>query len=462
MSSQRAIRTFSAIGLVALSLVGCSTAPPDLADAAETNSAVPTVSPHAVPSDRGTIYAETANGETTQLGVALNDPHSILWSRMSEASVKVSHGVVSVVRPNGEAQWPWFPFSGLVSFEQAEVAAGRPPLRLTATYQGRSRPVYWNWSLGFPAAGQPPSVTDQTAWEQGVNLGDDRYVTWLVDNYIKRVMFRQYLAPDGTPVDIPTPYPNEWLGMDQMAVNYHLFGVLDDAGTWVPMDAGPVMDAPFPSTSAALHDAYRHFFVRLHQVYPGIRLMANIGTPDDWSQFQQDFTDVDGLVQEDLFSNNRTNPSDGSRAELQAAWRAMSAFSATGRVSLWGSVLPRGSATYESDLRSSLVAYLMLSGPSSVWAPKSPDAVEIPPADYQATKTALGPATGPMTVQEEGSSGAALYTRTTRNGSVYVNETGHAVTVSCPAGATCRDRSGAVVTQVSIPDVTGDYLLTTG
>jgi hypothetical protein len=463
MSSHLPIRTLCSIGLVAMSLLGCAAVPRDRADAAEAAFPVTTtVSARSLPNDRGTLFADTANGEPAQLGIALNDPHSILWSRMSEASVKVSHGVVSVVRPNGESQWPWFPYNRFVSFEQDEVAAGRPPLRLTATYQGKSRPVYWNWSLGFPAAGQPPSVTDQAAWEQGVNIGDERYVAWLVDNYIKAIMFRQYFAPDGSIIDVPAPYPNEWLGVDQMAVNYHLFGVLDDAGTWVPMDAGPVMDAPFPNTSAALHDAYRQFFTYLHQVYPDIRVMANIGTPDDWTQFEQDFADVDGLVQEDLFSNNRTNPSDANRAELQAVWNAMSAYSASGRVSLWGSVLARGSATYETDLRSSLMAYLMLSGPSSAWAPKSPDAKEIPPADYQAMKTALGPTTGPMSIEQGGPSGAALYVRATQNGIVYVNETGDTVTVSCPNGVTCRDRSGAVVAQLSVPDLTGDYLLTSG
>jgi hypothetical protein len=462
MRYPRPLQAICSIGVLFLSLVGWSTGPPALAEPDTAGPVTTTASAAVLPNDRGTLYAETANGESAQLGVALNDPHSILWSRMSEASVKVSHGVVSVVRPNGESQWPWFPYSRLIAFEQSEIAAGRPPLRLTATFQGRSRPVYWNWSLGFPAPGEPPSVTDQSAWEQGVNLGDDRYATWLVSNYINAVMFRQYFAPDGTPVDIPAPYPNEWLGMDQMAVNYHLYGVLDDAGHWVPMDAGPVMDAPFPGSAAALRDAYRHFFVRLHEVYPGIRVMANIGTPDDWRQFQEDFADVDGLVQEDLFSNARTNPSDEHRTELRAVWGAMSAFSASGRVALWGSVLGRGSATYETDLRSSLMAYLLLSGPSSAWAPKSPDAVEIPPGDYQAVKAALGPATGPMSIEQEGPAGAALYVRTTQNGIVYVNETGATVTVPCPNGASCRDRSGAVVAQLAIPDLTGDYLLTSG
>lgn len=448
---RRAIMVSIALAVACL-VVGCS-------GVSTPNAGQPASAGPRLPDHRGTVFAEAWNGETRQLGIALNDPHSLQWSQMSEAAVKVAHGLVSAVSPDGESQWPWFPYRKFLAFQAGEVAAGRPPLLLTATYEGRSRPVYWNWSLGFPQPGESPTVSDPNAWEQAVDVGDDRYVAWVLANYVRPVMLHRYFAADEQRIDLPGPYPNEWLGVDEIAINFHLLGVLDDAGHWVPLDQGPVVDAPFPASSAALHSAFRHFFSQLHRDAPGIRVLANMGSPDDWTRFRADFADVDGLLNEDLFTYARTDPSNEHRALLLSTWRALSTYSASGRVVLLGSVLQPQSPTYRTDLRSDLMAYLLLSGPESAWAPKSTASKEIPPPDYQAMASAIGPATSPMSVRTEGTSGAALYQRATRNGIVYVNESGHDVTVSCPAGATCRDRTGARVRHLTVPDLTGDYLL---
>src|SRR3954451_9600884 len=247
------------MGLVAVALVSCTGGAPTTA-----RGAGRTVR-HVLPNARGTVFSTAANGDPEHLGIALNDPHSILWSRMSDSAVKVSHGLVVATSPDGESQWPWFPHRGFIDYQRSEVAAGRPPLLMTATYQEKSQPVYWNWRLGFPAAGEVARVTDTPSWQQAINVRDDRYVSWLVATHINPIMFDRYFGPDGRPVDTPAPYPDERLGMDQMVINYHLLGVVDDAGRWVPMDAGPVMDHPFPNSSAALHSAFRHFFAQLHR-----------------------------------------------------------------------------------------------------------------------------------------------------------------------------------------------------
>jgi hypothetical protein len=454
VSGRNRIGALCAILLVESLISGCSAEVEPLRTVAAVDQPLP--------NDRGTVYARPANDEASLLGIALNDPHTRLFPRMSESSVKVSHGVVSVIRPNGESQWPWFPYQEFNRYEQREVAAGRAPLRLTATYEGKSRPVYWNWSLGFPAPGQPPSVTDEGNWDRAVNVGDERYVQWLVDNYVKPIMLHQYFTADGQAIDVDAPYPNEWLGIDQMAINYRLFGVLDDEGRWVPMDRGPVMDQPFRDGSAAMHDAYRHFFKQLHQALPGLRVMINMGTPDDWAAVPLDFADVDGLINEEVFWGKQPNGTVDDRAKLVATWTAISAFSNSGRLTVLGSLLTPSSSTYETALRSGLMAYLLLSGPNSAWAPKTPEAAEIPPSAYQAMKSALGRATSALSTQPDESSGGALFSRQTEHGTVYVNYTGHDVTVQCPSGLTCRDRAGTVVAELSIADLTGDYLLTSG
>jgi hypothetical protein len=415
-----------------------------------------------VPNDRGTLYASAANGERSLLGISLNDPHSVQWAQMSDAAVKVSHGMVHQIGPAGDHQWPWFPYQEFITYEQAEVAAGRDPLRLTATYEGTSRPVYSNWSLGFPVPGERPAVADVNQWQQAVDIGDDRYIAWLLEHYVDRVMLHQYFTADGRPTDIDAPYPNEWLGMDAIAINYHLYGVLDDAGRWVPMDAGPTMDSPFPDGSEAFHDMFRYFFRRLHEVRPELRIMANLGSPDDWGAFPQDFADVDGLVVEEIFGSKQQARSDLDRALLLSRWSNIAAFADDGGVVLMRSLLDPAAASYETDLRSGLMGYLILSGENTAWAPQVPGQTELAPAAYQQMKSALGRATAPVDIRREGTTGAALYTRATENGVVYVNATGRAVSISCPAGVTCRDRSGSVVDAVSIPDLTGDYLLTSG
>jgi len=379
---------------------------------------------------------------------------------MSDESIKVSHGLVHLIRPSGESDWPWFPYSTFVDFEKREVAAGRPPLRLTATYGGRSRPVYFNWSLGGPETGERPSVQDPRAWEQAIHVSDDRYITWLLENYVKPVMLHKYFSEDGRAVDVDAPYPNEWLGMDEIALNYHLYGVLDDAGKWVPMDSGPVMNRPFPDGSHALHAMYRRFFARLHELSPELRIMANAGSPDDWAAFVPDFADVDGLLVEDLFGSKDRMGAD--RARLANLWRAVAAFARNGGVVLVKMSIDPASSTYDVDLRTGLMGYLMLSGVNTAWAPQIPGYRELAPATYESMKAALGHATSALGTRRDEASGGALFTRTTQNGVAFVNGTGHEVWVECPSGGTCRDRSGNVVDGMVVPDLTGDYLLTSG
>ncbi|MFW3170388.1 hypothetical protein [Geodermatophilus sp. CPCC 206100] len=454
MTRGRRLLAIVSAGVWAASVLACS--PAERVESA----AEPAPSRPVLPNDRGTLFASAADGENAFLGISLNDPHSVHWAQMSDAAVKVAHGMATVIRPSGESQWPWFPYRAFIEYEQREVAAGRPPLRLTATYQGVSRPVYLNWSLGFPAPGEPPRVPDPDDWEQAVNLADDRYTRWVLDNYVEPIVFHRYHTADGRPADLPGPHPNQWLGLDQITINQHLYGVLDDAGTWVPMDAGPIMDRPFPHGSAALHAMYRHFFARLHEMRPGLRVMVNAGSPDSWAAFRQDLADVDGLVIEELFAAVRDGLSPDGRQLLLDHWRAVSDFAADGGVVLMRSLLDPAAPTYESDLRSGLVAYLLLSGADTAWAPQGPGFMELPPEEYQAMKAAIGRATSTMEVRREGGRGAALYSRTTENGVVVVNATGRTVVVPCPEDASCRDRSGGAVDAIAVPDLTGDYLLT--
>ena len=91
---------------------------------------------------------------------------------MSPEALKILHSRFHLFKPSDDTTWNWFPYAALRAFEKAEVAAGRPPIFITATYMGKKRPVVWNWSLGLQGQTSGVPKTPSSNWEYAVNVAD--------------------------------------------------------------------------------------------------------------------------------------------------------------------------------------------------------------------------------------------------------------------------------------------------
>src|SRR5205823_2077759 len=140
-------------------------------------------------------------------------PFSGNFALMADDAVKVQHGRFHLFAPADDAAAPNFPYTQLTAYEAQEVAAGRPPIFVTATYQGRSRPVYFAWSLGL--SGTLPT-TPQKTWMRAVNVSDPRFLTFWITQYVQAV-----LIPHRTTAG------DWWVGLDECAFMWALYGVID-------------------------------------------------------------------------------------------------------------------------------------------------------------------------------------------------------------------------------------------
>src|SRR5258708_32712745 len=100
------------------------------------------------------------------------------FGSMAGEEIKARHGNMQhfALADPGDS----FPFNELKAFEAAEVAAGRPPIFVTATYAGKKRPVYFAGHLQLDGNNRPTAPSSQ--WSQAVNLRDDRFIK--IDSHI--------------------------------------------------------------------------------------------------------------------------------------------------------------------------------------------------------------------------------------------------------------------------------------
>jgi len=401
--------------------------------------------------ERGSIYTTPA-GAWERVGAAVNDPKSGAFWQMRPDALKVSQGAFHVFRQSDDTAPSWFPYSKLRAYDRAQTAKGRPSLFISATYAGKKRPVLWNWSLGFPSPGGAPT-TPPSGWEYAVNVADDRFVDFWLANYADPILLHRYYDLHGNRASLAGPYPNEWIGLDEAAFNYGIYGVLNDNNRWV---GGVPWDAPYPRNSAGMHQMFQQFFAKLKRRRPGLRIMANLGTMDDWSQAQSDFANVDGLMLEDLLTGNREDPSDSARDKFYDHYIVFRSLASRRKVALIRSFVD--DKHYAADLRSSYVAYLIYRGANFFFDPvhKGTNS-EVVPGDYAALRAALG-APVDQRATGMGSRGYRFYTRYTQGGVVYFNYTGAARTVALPRGRAYYDHEGNRITRLTVPDLAGDYV----
>src|SRR5579863_9141014 len=149
------------------------------------------------------------------VGLAVLQPHDPYFGEMRSDAIKAPHGHFQHFAPADPGDD--FPYAQLKSYEAAEVAAGRPPIFVTATYAGKKRPVYFEYSLGLDSSNRPTSSS--SGWQQAVNLYDDRMIRFYANVYVKNTLW----APH---------YSTYWAAADNCSFRYDNYGVIDDNGVY--------------------------------------------------------------------------------------------------------------------------------------------------------------------------------------------------------------------------------------
>jgi hypothetical protein len=395
------------------------------------------------PVERGSIYMTPRQKDWSKMGIYVGSPKAVAEFRsMRPDAIKVAHGRFQHFCPRDERAWAIFPYSELKAFEAEEVAAGRDPIFVTATYEGKKRPVYFKWSLGTLREDKPTAPEEQ--WRQAVNVQDNRYIRFWIEQYAQKLR-----KPD---------IPNVWIGSDECAFIYSLYGVIDDEGKFVP---NVKWDRPFPQDEEAFLTGIKAFFRKLKQTAPEIKVMCNLGSLKDWRRFPEIYADVPGIMSEDIttFLNAEASSSVRAKAYQLLQWFVWAA--EVKKVVLLRAQLAQNS---EELVRTALMTYLLTRGENFFFAPQGLQAKDIVDmGQVTAMQSALGKPAGTMQSTKEANTsgeGYRLYSRRCRNGIVYLNLTGKTKTIPLPEDGTYYNHSGQRVREITLDDLTGDYALT--
>jgi hypothetical protein len=335
-----------------------------------------------------------------------------------------------------------FPYAALRQYEAQQVAAGKPPIFITATYEGKRRPVIDRGSLKLDSSNRPTSSSYN--WVYPVNVRDQRFINFWITKYARPVV----LAP-------MAHLGNAWVYVDGCTLTYPTYGVLDNNNRFV---AGVKWDEPFPQSGNDFQAAASTFFNAVKQQAPDINLMVDIGALSDPTQFQTVYANVPGALQEDLYGWH-SNPTTWMVNHWYATtipW--VSWYGAQGRIAVLGAFLP---SNYESGpLLASFALYELLKGPNFFFAPRVGGTAIPLTAGWMDWNTKLGnPVSAFQSTQQPGkAAGNRLFWRHYTNGYVYLNWTGVTQTVTLPAGTTWLDPNHNHVTKLTIPTWTGSFV----
>jgi hypothetical protein len=336
-----------------------------------------------------------------------------------------------------------FPYSALRAYEAQQVAAGQAPIFITATYEGKVRPVLFSWTLNLKN-GVP--TTPSSNWQYAINVQDSRYVHFWINNYARGVLLNEAYNTR-----------NVWIQLDQSAFSASLYGVLDDTNHFV---SGVTWDAPFPQSAGAYLTAIASFFQQVKELAPDINVIPNVGTISDPTQLTTVFDHVPGAMLEDIYSWHAS-----PTAYIRNAWVSQNLtlfpwLAAQNRVAVLRALIP---TTDPNALVSAFAVYSLLKGPNFFFAPSTtPGALSIPPSEWQAMEARLGSPTSTMQRQQQPglSAGYCLFWRNFEGGSVYLNWTGSTQTITLNKSNTYYNPAGQQITELQIPDATGSFITT--
>lgn len=391
-------------------------------------------------SEIGLIYAFPNGFSWRDVGALVSVPNSDYFHKMAPDSLKIAQGRFQHFQPADDTHYAFFPYSELKNYEAQEVRNGRAPLFVTATYQGARRPVYFAWSLKL--RGDVPTAPREE-WMQAVNVGSDRFIQFWVNEYVDKILWRQ--SPTSSV---------RWVGLDNCAFMWNLYGVVNDRGHFV---SGVRWDRPFPRTSDQFVTAIEHFFHQLAEIAPYIRTMCNMGALDNWSQFKTIYAEVPGLMAEDIAE---ANSKEYARTGKYDILTALSWFVLQSRIVILRAIVPPNDL---HSLRTAYMLYSLVRGQNTFFAPElNISQAAVPPSEYSAMRAALGQPVGPMQVIRDRTKGSPynLYSRQCQHGIVYVNWTGTSQVIALPSSSYYFNPEGSRVSVVVLPDLTGTYVTT--
>jgi hypothetical protein len=384
-----------------------------------------------IDNERGGYFQRPYNGDWHGLGADFGlRQDSYNYDAMDPEAVKGIHGRLQHFEQLAEINYSWFPSDLLRAYEADEVAYGRPPIWVTATYQGKKRKVLFEWH-----------VTGGWGETQAVNIRDDRFIKFFIKQYCRGVLMNPRR-------------PGWYVGLDNASFIYDLYGVLDDNGKFA--GGGLTWDQPFPQSDQEWLDSAKYIFRRVREWAPDVRLVCNEGSQSDERQYEELFRDVPGVILEGFLDrapwyrgqfyrqlfHRLTGPDVGKIQNFQ--------------LNCHGGDM--GDQDMDQRLRSGYCAYLIMRGPNAFFGPIGPDG-EVDPATYAAMKNALGKPTGSaQSAPEAGKTEEfRVYWREVEGGMAYVNMTGAEKTIQLPSGV-WYDRAGTRVTSITLRDYEGDYV----
>jgi len=355
------------------------------------------------------------------------------YNSMDPDSLKLPHGRFQHFAPFDDWTEALFPYAEFAQYDASEVAAGRTSLFVSATYQGKIRPVLWNW---YGVTSEPYGNNPGRA----VNLKDERFIQFWINQYI-----HPWLAKINK--------PNVAVLMDNCSFGYGRYGVMDDSGAFV---GGVSWNQPYAQNQAEFLDSINNFFARVHEIDPSIKVACNTDAQEPPSEFSLSFQNIDGISVENMEYLYQSG-GDWWREAFYNQFTNTSWIGNQGKFGLLMWQVPTGNTA--SALRRDYVHYLMVRGDNFFFAPQF-DIAEVPPSSYSAMKSTLGlPTQAAVVTQEPGRpQGYALYSRETAHGIAYLNWSGAPKTIILPAGHTYLDSSGNPTTQITVADMDGDYV----
>lgn len=394
-------------------------------------------------SEIGLIFAYPNGFSWSDVGAYVGTPFSGDFARMSADALRIQHGRFQFFAPADDSQFSFFPYSQLKQYDAEAVQAALQPLFITSTYNGKKRPVYFSWSLELhdkvPAA-------SPGRWMQAVDVSSDEFIDFWINQYVKAVLWHRRNA-----------IPTRWVGIDNCAFIWELYGVIDDSGRFVQ---GVPWDRPYPQNSDQYLTSIARFFHKLSQVAPEIRVMCNLGSLKDPSQFQRIYADVPGIMAEDILE---ADPREFARSGKYDLLTAVSWFGSLGRVAVLRAIVRRDAA---DDLRTAQMIYLLVKGPNFFFAPQFSDSTAaVPPSQYAELRSHLGEPRTSMRVECDPRAKArtyCLYSRTYERGLIYVNWTGRPQQIVLPHDRPYFDINGRPITILNVPDLSGTYATTEG
>jgi len=380
-----------------------------------------------IDNERGGFFMRPHAGRWMDLGADFG-LQGYPYYDLSPRAVKGIHGRFQHFEQVPEINYSYFPYELLMEYEADEVAQGRSPLWVTATYEGKPRRVLFEWHV-------------MGGWgkSQAVNIRDDRFINFFIKQYCRGVLMKPY-------------YPNWHVGLDNSSFMYGLYGVLDDDGKYV--SDGIVWDDPFSKNATEWMDAAQYAFNRIAEWAPDVRFVINEGSQADESRYEEVFRPISGILLEGILGHEPW-----AREHFSNMHFPRMAGPDRDKIQIY-QFKTAGSKDLESRLRTGYCLYSICRGPNAFFGPLGEESTEVAPELYAEAKNAIGrPIAATQTVHESGKDMEfCLFSRECEGGMVYLNLTGEEKTIALPAGK-WFSRSGVPVDSLSLPDYTGDYVL---